>query len=287
MDIPLFRRLEGGKLSQTLPISGTSVTQDAQRVVSAAGFPQRFTFYSIRRGLSNALHDKNVDTSRIKQLMGHSGLSDAVFLRHYQSRKVNIDSGNIFRQELPREERTQTLNMRSKRDISAPRVLSAQQKVELYTQDAEIQRLLKTREGLCQELKDLPELEINKERRERIGEEFTVIRKQLAVRKHFLRKHGLRELRKQHFESIAEKAAQDFNTDTAEVSTELPILRHELARALFPQDSETTSTLLAIEQLISHGIGTQTSIIRGRKRKEVDSESPTPRKKRARGNSEL
>ncbi|TEY73429.1 hypothetical protein BOTCAL_0078g00220 [Botryotinia calthae] len=292
MDIPLFRRLVGKgsrKLSQTLPISSTSVTEDAQRVVSAAGFPQRFTFYSIRRGLSNALHDnmENVDTSRIKQLMGHSGLLDAIFLRYYQSRKVNIDSGNIFRQELPRAERTQTLNMRSKRDVTAPRVLSTQQRDELYAQDTEIQRLLKTRERLHQELKDLSELEINEERRERIGEESRVIWKQLGTRKTILRKYGLRALRKEHFESIAERGAQASNTDPPEASTELQTLRHELAQALFPQDSKTTSTLLAVEQLVAHGTHTQLSIIRGRKRKKAPLGSLEPREKRIRGNSEL
>ncbi|KAJ8067038.1 hypothetical protein OCU04_004418 [Sclerotinia nivalis] len=60
MHIPLFRRMEGPgsrKLSSIFAIFSNSVTTDVQRIVAAMGFRQRFTFYCIRCGMSNALHN--------------------------------------------------------------------------------------------------------------------------------------------------------------------------------------------------------------------------------------
>jgi hypothetical protein len=60
MSMPLFRRLEtkgGVKLSSHLPWTTNAINTEGQRVFFEAGFLQRFTFYAIRRGVSNAVAD--------------------------------------------------------------------------------------------------------------------------------------------------------------------------------------------------------------------------------------
>lgn len=58
--IPIFRRMQScgsWKLSPNLPWSCSSITLESQRVVREAGFPQRYTFYNIRRTMGNMLED--------------------------------------------------------------------------------------------------------------------------------------------------------------------------------------------------------------------------------------
>jgi hypothetical protein len=58
--IPICRRMRGSgsvELSPDLPWSCSSVTSESQRVVREAGFPQRYTFYNIRRAMANMLED--------------------------------------------------------------------------------------------------------------------------------------------------------------------------------------------------------------------------------------
>lgn len=54
---PIFRRMDGQTLSPTLPWSSNSANVEGQRAFFEAGFTQRFTFYNIRRGVSNRLVD--------------------------------------------------------------------------------------------------------------------------------------------------------------------------------------------------------------------------------------
>ncbi|KAJ8067012.1 hypothetical protein OCU04_004392 [Sclerotinia nivalis] len=261
MHIPLFRRMEGPgsrKLSSTLAISSTSVTTDAQRIVAAAGFRQRFTFYCIRRGMSNALHDNKVDNSRIKQLMGHSGPSDKIFQKYYQSRKVNIDTGNIYRMQQPRSERTETLNMRSKRDPTAPVKLSADQKREYYDQDKDIQDLLASRKKLK---RDLPS------QKESTRAELAIIRRSIERRKTHIRKHGLRKVRENHFENLSKQSQSSENSES-EVPIP-PVVRPELSNILYPKVFDSKTTLLAIEGLIAYCTTTSTPHHNSQKRKWI------------------
>ena len=58
--IPIFRRMQysgSTELSPNLPWGCGSITAESQRVVREAGFPQRYTFYNIRRTMSNMLED--------------------------------------------------------------------------------------------------------------------------------------------------------------------------------------------------------------------------------------
>lgn len=60
LPIPIFRRMRSTgsiELSPTLPWSCSSVASESQRVVREAGFPQHYTFYNIRRTMSNMLED--------------------------------------------------------------------------------------------------------------------------------------------------------------------------------------------------------------------------------------
>jgi hypothetical protein len=58
LDMPVFRSTERSKdISPTRAVSSDTITVDGRRVFAAAGFRQRFTFYCLRRGMTNALHD--------------------------------------------------------------------------------------------------------------------------------------------------------------------------------------------------------------------------------------
>ena len=60
LQIPIFRRMRSigsTELSPNLPWSCSSVTSESQRVVRDAGFPQRYTFYNVRRVMGNMLED--------------------------------------------------------------------------------------------------------------------------------------------------------------------------------------------------------------------------------------
>ncbi|APA09337.1 hypothetical protein sscle_05g041070 [Sclerotinia sclerotiorum 1980 UF-70] len=235
MHTPLFRRMEGPnnrKLSSTLAISSISVTADAQRVVAAAGSRQHFTFYCIRCGMSNALHDNKIDNSRIKQLMGYSGPSDKIFQKYYQSRKVNIDTGNIYRMQQPRSERTETLNM------------------QYYDQDKDIQDLLASRKRLKRELRDLPS------QKESTRAKLAIIRRSIERRKTYIRKHGLRKVRENHFENLL-KPSQSSENSESEVPIP-PVVRPELSNILYPKVFDSKTTLLAIEGLIAYCTTTST-----------------------------
>lgn len=59
--IPVLRRLEDRssfKLSPTLAWSAGSALNEGQRIARDVGFPQRFTFYNIRRAVANAVDGK-------------------------------------------------------------------------------------------------------------------------------------------------------------------------------------------------------------------------------------
>ncbi|PMD22695.1 hypothetical protein NA56DRAFT_570330, partial [Hyaloscypha hepaticicola] len=61
--MPIFRRFGPGgrrELSQSLPWGATCVTAESKRIFAAAGFPQRFTLYNIRRGVNNEISDESV-----------------------------------------------------------------------------------------------------------------------------------------------------------------------------------------------------------------------------------
>lgn len=63
MNKPIFRRMEARKscqVSSTLAWGTNSALNAVKRVANAAGFPQRFTPYVFRRGVSNKLNGTRV-----------------------------------------------------------------------------------------------------------------------------------------------------------------------------------------------------------------------------------
>ena len=77
--------------------------------------------------------------------MGHSGEDDWIFIKHYQSQKLTIDPGNLFRKEAPRPERGEILSMHPLRDPKAHLEISKQLesvRSQLYNDDKETQKLL-------------------------------------------------------------------------------------------------------------------------------------------------
>ncbi|KIN07402.1 hypothetical protein OIDMADRAFT_185985 [Oidiodendron maius Zn] len=63
LQIPILRRMRSRgstELSPNLPWSCSGVTSESQRVVSEAGFEQRFTFYNVRRTMGNMLEDDSL-----------------------------------------------------------------------------------------------------------------------------------------------------------------------------------------------------------------------------------
>lgn len=76
--------------------------------------------------------------------MGHTGESDTVFWKHYESKHMLVDTGNIFRKEKPRPERTEVLSMQLRRDPHVPNLPDSLLLPTLYN-DKEVQSRVKAR----------------------------------------------------------------------------------------------------------------------------------------------
>jgi hypothetical protein len=271
MPIPILRRaLRKGsrELSPILPLSATTATSDAKRIFRARGFPQRFTFYNPRRGVSNAISDSkshsmvqqtesksilgNIPAPRIKQLMGHSGPSDKVYRRFYQSRKFTVDTGNIFRGEEQRQGKSEVLSMHLKLDVDAPNVVPAALQDQILDADEKIQELLRARSEIGEEIDQLGSdvesaydqvtLKLARER----------IRRVLCYRRSYIKKQSLAELRASHF------------LRGPKLSPVLPrtvacgeARRSDLVKALYPLEGEGCA-LNAVETFIAYCINDST-----------------------------
>jgi hypothetical protein len=77
--------------------------------------------------------------------MGHSGENDWIYKKYYQSKKLTIDPGNLFRKEALRLEWGEILSIHLLRDLIMYLEISKQLesvRSQLYDNDKEIQKLL-------------------------------------------------------------------------------------------------------------------------------------------------
>jgi len=70
---PIFRRMKSTgsvELSDNLPWSSGSITNETQRIFAELGFPQRWTFYNVRRGVNNKLDTSKSIFNYVKEIFG-------------------------------------------------------------------------------------------------------------------------------------------------------------------------------------------------------------------------
>lgn len=100
------------------------------------------------------------------------------------------------------------------------------------------------------ELRDLPS------QKESTRAKLAIIRRSIERRKTYIRKHGLRKVRENHFENLL-KPSQSSENSESEVPIP-PVVRPELSNILYPKVFDSKTTLLAIEGLIAYCTTTST-----------------------------
>ncbi|KAE8441678.1 hypothetical protein EG329_004550 [Mollisiaceae sp. DMI_Dod_QoI] len=249
LSIPIFRRMQGcgsRKLSSNMPWSSSSVTSESHRIFREAGFPQRWTFYNMRRTMGNTLDDYNIGVTRRKKIMGHHGKSDTIFRTAYQSRLNTVDSGNIFRKEKPRQEKTEVLSMHLRRDPDALEIPDSLL-TQILKNDEEVKELLNTRKELRSQrasFKGDPSHGCNEQT---IKEALEHVKRALNRRRGFLRNQAKKDFRKSYFENPAAVRAQHPSARAPKKAS-----RACLVDALYPENESGGSAVAAIEALIAH-----------------------------------
>jgi len=179
------------------------------------------------------------------QIMGHSGDDDWIFRKFYQSRKVTVDVGNIFRKEPARPERQKILSMHPDRDPTSHYKTSTRLedlRQDLYNNDEIIRDLLQKREDL-QESSDL----------DSVKKEIDQINKALNVRRARVARDKLKELRHGFFNGIEALQSLPSLCDPDEQTTEeLPVKRPDLAKALYDNENTSGRVLKAVLAILSH-----------------------------------
>lgn len=249
LQIPILRRMRSRgstELSPNLPWSCSGVTSESQRVVSEAGFEQRFTFYNVRRTMGNMLEDGKVSAARRKKLMGHSGESDTVFRKYYESKHMLVDTGNIFRKEKPRPEKTEVLSMHLRRDPDVPDVPDSLLNQALDN-DEELRSLVRARYELQTQLDQIkgdPEQGYNKVT---VNAALEYVRRAVTKRRKFLKNNTREDFRKEYF-----KNPEYIRSQYPSVRPPERDYRSELVSALYPERVSEGSALVAIEAIIAH-----------------------------------
>jgi hypothetical protein len=178
--------------------------------------------------------------------MGHSGEDDWIFIKHYQSQKLTIDPGNLFRKEAPRPERGEILSMHPLRDPKAHLEISKQLesvRSQLYNDDEETQKLLQQKRELKQSV-DLDDC---------LKRDMARIEKDLNLRRGKLVKEKLKELRAEYFNGAAVlQSLPSIYDDVVSSPEELPLRRPALAAALYPEEGISVSLLNAVQVIIDH-----------------------------------
>jgi hypothetical protein len=266
LQIPIFRRMRSTgsiELSPNLPWSCSSVTNESQRVVREAGFPQRYTFYNVRRTMGNMLEDSKffypvglhgasnyipgkVPAARRKKLMGHSGESDTVFRKYYESKHMVVDTGNIFRKEKPRPEKTEVLSMHLRRDPHVPD-LPDSLLIQTLDDDEEVQRLAKARRELQDQLYQIKGDVEQGYNEVTMSAALECVRRALNNRRRFLKNHAKEDFRKKYFEN-----PESIRTEYPSARPPERHYRSELVGALYPGRESEGSALVAIEAVIAH-----------------------------------
>jgi len=143
---------------------------------------------------------ENVSASRRKQLMGHEGDSDKVFRKYYQSRKVTVDTGNIFRGEEPRPQKSEVLNMHSRRDPDLPEI-PHKLLCQTLDEDKELQNLLKSKTELIMQLENIAGSLEHGYDQVTINAAIVCVNRALNRRRVYIKKHAKQDFRKSWFEN--------------------------------------------------------------------------------------
>jgi hypothetical protein len=178
--------------------------------------------------------------------MGHSGESDTVFRKYYELKHILVDTGNIFRKEKPRPEKTEVLSMHLWRDIDVPELPESLLK-ETFDNDTEMRDLVEARSQIQaqrDEIKDDPEQGYNKVTCDTALE---CIRRALNRRRIFLKKHARDDFRKKYFENPELVSSQYPSARPPERAW-----RSDLIDALYPECESEGSALVAIEAVLAH-----------------------------------
>ncbi|KAH8600199.1 hypothetical protein B0O99DRAFT_611974 [Bisporella sp. PMI_857] len=268
LQIPICRRMGGAgkrKLSPILPWNTGPIITEFKRIVEAAGYPQRWTFYTIRRTLANAMNDsRDVSDAWRKTIMGHTGEKDRVFRENYQSTLLTVDTGNLFRKEAPRAERKEVLNMRAHYNPNLPR-LPKEEKEEHVNKDADVQYLLESKKQLQLQLLML---EASEPRSAASEINITTIRAAIRGRTVCLRRR--RDLIRGR---LGRKFMKDIMLDPDTMYKKYPpvannnIVREGLTRALYPNQGHRSSPLFALEMILDH-INSENSVSAAKKNEE-------------------
>ncbi|CZR55696.1 uncharacterized protein PAC_05584 [Phialocephala subalpina] len=249
LPIPIFRRMRScgsALLSPYLPWSSGSVTTEAQRVFRVLGFPQRFTFYNVRRTMGNTLEHHGIGITRRKRVMGHHGDSDKVFRKAYQTHINTVDSGNIFREETPRPDKLEELSMYKKRDAD---ILELPEEVlkQICEEDEEVKYLLSSKSDLRDQFNLIKSDPIQGCNRVTITAAFEAFNRALNRRRSYLRKDARKRFRESYFQDPVAARTQYPSAQTPKKAW-----RADLVDALYPENESEGSAQKAVEVLITH-----------------------------------
>lgn len=178
--------------------------------------------------------------------MGHSGESDTVFRKHYESKHLLVDTANIFRKEAPRLEKTEVLSMHLRRDTNVPEVPESVLEA-IVDNDTEIQHLLEARRQIKAQLgqiKGKPEQGYNEVAYKAA---LVCICRAMNRRRYILYKHGRKDFREQYF-----KNPELIRRQYPSAQPPRRVWRRELFDALYPKNEAKGSTAAAIEAVIAH-----------------------------------
>ena len=178
--------------------------------------------------------------------MGHNGESDTVFRKYYESKHMLVDTGNIFRKEEPRPEKTEVLSMHLRRDPHVPDLPDSLLNQALDNHE-ELRSLVRTRYGLQTQLDQIkgdPQQGYNKVT---LSAALEHVRRAVQKRRRFLKNHTRENFRKEYFKNPEFIRSQYPSARPPERD-----YRSELVSALYPERVSEGSALVAIEAIIAH-----------------------------------
>lgn len=178
--------------------------------------------------------------------MGQEGETDRVYRKYYQSSKITLDTGNLFRGEEPRPEKSKVLSMNLKRDPNAPEI-PKDVLFQILDKDEQVQTLLRSKQDLkaqLEHIKDDPEHDYN---RVAIGASYEALCRALNRRRTFLRDHAKRDFKTKYFENPNKVRSQYPSLPLPQKAG-----RSQLVGALYPTNELGGSALVAIKLLIAH-----------------------------------
>jgi len=189
----------------------------------------------------------NVSAASRKQLIGHDGDGDKVFREAYQSKKIIVDAGNMFRKEEPRREKMDELSMRiSMRDLDIPEMPDPFLH-RTWDDDEELQSTFKSRQNLCAQINQLSKNPEYGYERVSINAALECLRRAFERRKFYLRKQAQKS-----WDQLYEKDSERLLKEYPMVYRQKKAFRSGLANVLYPEMDSPTSICSAIEVLIAY-----------------------------------